>query len=197
MDVRLWPRLVVVRIRVSAVARACRPPGHEVCHATSQVERYHWSAPCCRFTTRRRAAGAVSPGARRDRNQWHAARDHFRRRRLDRRQRRACSTTWPPTHREVRVLHLSRNFGHQAAVQAGLAHAAGDVVLLMDSDMQDAPEALPRFLLQWQAGYDVVYAVRRDRQERWWKRVLFAALSSHCCPRSPTRRSRSTPATSA
>jgi dolichol-phosphate mannosyltransferase len=77
-------------------------------------------------------------------------------------------------HPQVRVLHLSRNFGHQAAVQAGLAHACGDVVLLMDSDMQDAPEALPRFLLQWQAGYDVVYAVRSHRQEWWPKRVLFA-----------------------
>jgi polyisoprenyl-phosphate glycosyltransferase len=79
-------------------------------------------------------------------------------------------------HRQVRVIHLSRNFGHQAAVQAGLAHARGDVVLLMDSDMQDAPEALPRFLLQWQAGYDVVYAVRKDRPERLWKRILFAGF---------------------
>jgi polyisoprenyl-phosphate glycosyltransferase len=79
-------------------------------------------------------------------------------------------------HPQVRVLHLSRNFGHQAAVQAGLAHATGDVVLLMDSDMQDAPEALPRFLLQWQAGYDVIYAVRKDRPERWWKRILFAGF---------------------
>lgn len=77
---------------------------------------------------------------------------------------------------EVRVLHLSRNFGHQAAVQAGLAQAAGDVVLLMDSDMQDAPEALPRMLAEWQAGYDVVYAIRADRQERWWKRCLFATF---------------------
>jgi polyisoprenyl-phosphate glycosyltransferase len=77
---------------------------------------------------------------------------------------------------QVRVLHLSRNFGHQAAVQAGLAHARGDVVLLMDSDMQDAPEALGRFLMQWQAGYDVVYAVRSHRQERLWKRCLFAAF---------------------
>jgi polyisoprenyl-phosphate glycosyltransferase len=76
-------------------------------------------------------------------------------------------------HAQVRVLHFSRNFGHQAAVQAGLTHATGDVVLLMDSDMQDAPEALPRFLLQWEAGYDVVYAVRKDRPERWWKRFLF------------------------
>ncbi len=77
-------------------------------------------------------------------------------------------------HPEVRVLHLSRNFGHQAAIQAGLARVTGDVVFLMDSDMQDSPEALPRFLLQWQAGYDVVYAVRRDRPERLWKRLLFS-----------------------
>jgi glycosyltransferase involved in cell wall biosynthesis len=77
---------------------------------------------------------------------------------------------------QVRVVHLSRNFGHQAAVQAGLAHATGDVVLLMDSDMQDAPESLGRFLEHWQEGYDVVYAVRTDRQERLWKRVLFAGF---------------------
>ena len=79
-------------------------------------------------------------------------------------------------HPQVCVLHLSRNFGHQAAVQAGLTHATGDVVLLMDSDMQDAPEALARFLLQWEAGYDVVYAVRKDRPERLWKRILFATF---------------------
>lgn len=79
-------------------------------------------------------------------------------------------------HPQVRVIHLSRNFGHQAAVQAGLAHAEGDVVLLMDSDMQDAPETLDRFLLEWQAGYDVVYAIRHSRQESWWKRCLFAGF---------------------
>lgn len=79
-------------------------------------------------------------------------------------------------HPQIRVIHLSRNFGHQAAVQAGLSYATGDVVLLMDSDMQDAPEALERFLLQWQAGYDVVYAVRRDRPEQLWKRILFSGF---------------------
>jgi dolichol-phosphate mannosyltransferase len=79
-------------------------------------------------------------------------------------------------HPQVRVVHLSRNFGHQAAVQAGLAHAGGDVVLLMDSDMQDAPETLERFLVEWQAGYDVVYAVRRSRHERFWKRCLFTGF---------------------
>jgi polyisoprenyl-phosphate glycosyltransferase len=73
----------------------------------------------------------------------------------------------------IRVLHFSRNFGHQAAVQAGLAHALGDAVILMDSDMQDSPEAIGRFLAEWRDGYDVVYAVRTDRQEAWWKRCLF------------------------
>jgi dolichol-phosphate mannosyltransferase len=76
-------------------------------------------------------------------------------------------------NRNVRVVHLSRNFGHQAAVQAGLAHASGDVAVLMDSDLQDSPEAIGRFLAEWRAGYDVVYAVRSERQEAWWKRWLF------------------------
>ncbi len=73
----------------------------------------------------------------------------------------------------VRVVHLSRNFGHQAAVHAGLAHAQGDAVVLMDSDMQDAPEAIPQFVHEWQAGYDVVYAIRTQRKEAPWKRLLF------------------------
>ena len=76
----------------------------------------------------------------------------------------------------VRVIHLARNFGHQAAVQAGLAHARGDAVVLMDSDMQDAPEAIPRFLERWRAGYDVVYAVRTRRKENRLKRFLFSAF---------------------
>lgn len=76
----------------------------------------------------------------------------------------------------VRVVHLSRNFGHQAAVQAGLAHARGDAVVLMDSDMQDSPAAIGRFLEQWRAGYDVVYAIRTDRKESRLKRSCFAAF---------------------
>jgi dolichol-phosphate mannosyltransferase len=78
--------------------------------------------------------------------------------------------------RRIHVVHLSRNFGHQPAVQAGLAHAHGDAVVLMDSDLQDAPEALPQFLAQWRAGYDVVYAVRTERKEGLLKRSLFAAF---------------------
>ena len=76
----------------------------------------------------------------------------------------------------VRVIHLARNFGHQAAVQAGLAHARGDAVVLMDSDMQDAPEAIPRLVAKWREDYDVVYAIRIDRKELPLKRFLFAAF---------------------
>lgn len=79
-------------------------------------------------------------------------------------------------HAIVRVIHLSRNFGHQAAVQAGLAHARGHAVVLMDSDLQDSPEAIGRFVAQWRAGYDVVYAVRTDRKEKCVKRFLFASF---------------------
>ena len=78
--------------------------------------------------------------------------------------------------RRVRVIHLSRNFGHQAAIQAGLAHARGDAVVLMDADMQDAPEAIAQFLAYWRAGYDVVYAVRTRRKESPGKKLLFAAF---------------------
>jgi polyisoprenyl-phosphate glycosyltransferase len=76
----------------------------------------------------------------------------------------------------VRVLHLSRNFGHQAALQAGLTHATGDAVIVMDSDMQDAPSCLVDFVTKWQEGYDVVYAVREKRKEGVLKRVLFFAF---------------------
>ena len=73
----------------------------------------------------------------------------------------------------VKVVHLSRNFGHQAAIHAGLCHARGDAVLLMDSDLQDSPEAIPRFIEAWRDGYDVVYAIRTKRKEYLLKRLLF------------------------
>lgn len=71
------------------------------------------------------------------------------------------------------VVHLARNFGHQPAVQAGLEHAAGNLVIVMDSDMQDDPAAIPRFLEQWENGFDVVYAQRFNRKENVAKRFLF------------------------
>lgn len=73
----------------------------------------------------------------------------------------------------VRVLKLSRNFGHQAAVTAGLEQASGDGIVLMDGDLQDIPEAIPDFVQQWEAGFDVVYAIRTSRKENWFMQFLF------------------------
>jgi polyisoprenyl-phosphate glycosyltransferase len=70
-------------------------------------------------------------------------------------------------------LHLSRNFGHQVAVCAGLDHARGDAVAVLDGDLQDPPEILPAFYAKLQEGYDVVYAVRRARKENPMLRVLY------------------------
>jgi glycosyltransferase involved in cell wall biosynthesis len=64
----------------------------------------------------------------------------------------------------VRVLHLARNFGHQAALTAGLEHASGDVVVMLDGDLQDPPELIPDMLARWRDGADVVYAVREARE---------------------------------
>jgi polyisoprenyl-phosphate glycosyltransferase len=65
----------------------------------------------------------------------------------------------------VRVVHLSRNFGHQAALTAGLEHALGDVVAMIDADLQDPPELIPTMIERWASqGADVVYAVRKQRQ---------------------------------
>jgi len=63
----------------------------------------------------------------------------------------------------VRVIHLSRNFGHQAALTAGLEHANGDAVAMIDADLQDPPELIPDMLASWSQGADVVYAVRERR----------------------------------
>ena len=79
-------------------------------------------------------------------------------------------------HPHVRVVHLSRNFGHQAAVQAGLRHVKGDVVVVMDADMQDDPYGIARLLERWREGYDVVYAIRYGRKENSLKRFLFHAF---------------------
>lgn len=76
----------------------------------------------------------------------------------------------------LKVVHFSRNFGHQAALQAGLDAATGAAVALMDADLQDPPEALPQFIDYWRSGYDVVYAVRRQRKEGWLKRTAYAVF---------------------
>jgi glycosyltransferase involved in cell wall biosynthesis len=63
----------------------------------------------------------------------------------------------------VRVVHLSRNFGHQTALTAGLDHASGDAVVMLDADLQDPPELICTMVDHWRAGCDVVYAVREQR----------------------------------
>jgi dolichol-phosphate mannosyltransferase len=63
----------------------------------------------------------------------------------------------------VRVLKFSRNFGHQIAITAGIDHARGDCVVVIDSDLQDPPEVIPRMVDAWRQGFDVVYGVRAER----------------------------------
>jgi glycosyltransferase involved in cell wall biosynthesis len=69
----------------------------------------------------------------------------------------------------VRVVRLSRNFGHQIAVTAGLEHAAGDAVVIIDADLQDPPEVIVEMLNRWREGYEVVYGrrVRRPGESRF------------------------------
>jgi len=69
------------------------------------------------------------------------------------------------------LLELSRNFGFQAALAAGLAHARGDAIVTMDADLQDPPELIVELVQAWQGGADVVRATRRSRQERGLRRV--------------------------
>ncbi|MCU0704086.1 MAG: glycosyltransferase family 2 protein [Fimbriiglobus sp.] len=80
------------------------------------------------------------------------------------------------TDERVRPLHLTRNFGHQSAVTAGLEHARGDCVAVLDGDLQDPPEVLPALLERWREGFDVVYAVRTKRKEGWVKRFGYFAF---------------------
>ncbi len=79
--------------------------------------------------------------------------------------------------RHVRVVRLSRNFGHQLAITAGLDRADGDAVVVMDADLQDPPETIPAMIDKWRAGHEVVYAIRRSRAgETWMKKFLAAGF---------------------
>ena len=68
----------------------------------------------------------------------------------------------------VRVVRFSRNFGYQRSIYTGYVHAKGDAVIQLDCDQQDPPELILEFVRQWEAGYQVVYGVRRSRKEGWW-----------------------------
>ena len=74
---------------------------------------------------------------------------------------------------ETRIINLSRNFGHQSALMAGITHARGEAVILMDGDLQDPPEVLPRMIEEWNRGAEIIVAARKSRRERGIRRLLF------------------------
>lgn len=81
----------------------------------------------------------------------------------------------------VRGLRFSRNFGHQMAFAAGLDHARGEAVVIMDADLQDPPEVIPELVARWREGYDVVYGQRRRRDgesafKLWTAKVFYRLL---------------------
>jgi dolichol-phosphate mannosyltransferase len=82
----------------------------------------------------------------------------------------------------IRVVRLSRNFGHQAAITAGLEHAMGDAVVVIDADLQDPPEVIVDFVVRWLEGYDVIYGVRTEREgesafKRWTAKAFYRVIS--------------------
>jgi glycosyltransferase involved in cell wall biosynthesis len=76
----------------------------------------------------------------------------------------------------VGAIQLSRNFGKEIAMTAGLDHAKGDAVVVIDADLQDPPELIEEFIRHWQAGFDVVYATRTEREGETWAKKASADL---------------------
>lgn len=76
----------------------------------------------------------------------------------------------------VRKLIFARNFGHQLAVTAGLDHCRGQAAILIDSDLQDPPEVMADLIAKWREGYEVVYAVRAEREGETWFKLFTASL---------------------
>jgi len=72
------------------------------------------------------------------------------------------------------IIHLSRNFGHQEAISAGLSLSSGDCVAILDADLQDPPELLSDFLIKWESGADIVYGVRKNRKENIFKKACYS-----------------------
>ena len=76
----------------------------------------------------------------------------------------------------VRPVIFARNFGHQIAVSAGMDYARGDAIAIIDADLQDPPEVILELIQKWKEGYDVVYAVRSEREGESWFKLTTAAL---------------------
>jgi len=74
--------------------------------------------------------------------------------------------------KHVRPVIFARNFGHQVAITAGWDYARGDAIVIIDADLQDPPEVIPDLIAKWREGYEVVYAIRAEREgESWFKRM--------------------------
>ncbi len=78
--------------------------------------------------------------------------------------------------KHVRPVIFARNFGHQIAITAGWDHARGDAVIIIDADLQDPPEVIADLIAKWKEGYQVVYAVRSEREGETWFKKLSALL---------------------
>ena len=80
----------------------------------------------------------------------------------------------------VQVVTLSRNFGYQASVLAGISYSAGDATIVIDVDCEDPPEMIPRFVAKWEEGFDIVYGLRADRPEPrvlvWLRKLFYRTL---------------------
>lgn len=76
----------------------------------------------------------------------------------------------------VKILSFSRNFGHQLAITAGADYAGGRAVVVIDSDLQDPPEVIPELIAKWREGYQVVYAVREEREGETWFKTFTASF---------------------
>lgn len=74
------------------------------------------------------------------------------------------------------IIHFARNFGHQLAITAGMDEARGDAVITIDSDLQDPPEVISELIAKWQQGYEVIYAVRAEREGETWFKLFTADL---------------------
>ncbi|OGL27140.1 glycosyltransferase [Candidatus Saccharibacteria bacterium RIFCSPHIGHO2_02_FULL_46_12] len=93
--------------------------------------------------------------------------------------------------KKIKVINLSRNFGHQAAVTAGLDKVGGEAIIIMDADQQDPPSVCVELIKKWEEGFDVAYAQRRSRQDTFYKKTVanvyyrvLASMSSVDIPRN-------------
>ena len=89
-----------------------------------------------------------------------------------------------------KALHFSRNFGHQAAVTAGLHSVTGNVIVVIDADLQDPPELILEMMVKWREGFDVVYAQKKRSEDQRTTSII------DCCVDSRTSKFRLIPATS-